>query len=387
MHHRPPEIEYIRALANGTVKEKLPKAPKPKARAAFAENRHEPGFLIKPGLTWVKNANKTPEAQMLFGEFWFQGELCILFADTNVGKSILAVQIGHSIAGGQPITPFRLDAEPCPVLYFDFELTEKQFALRYSDGRNRPFPLHRRFHRAVLNPASNKATLFGTYEQFITNEIENAILSTRSKVVIIDNVTCLRQGAQAAAGTINLVRGLQAIKNNHGLSMLVLAHTPKRNPVKPLTRNCLQGSKMLINFCDSAFAIGESHTVAGLRYLKQIKQRSTTEVYGAENVCLFSLQKPGNFLQAQFSGTGVEADHLLHFTQQHRRSRLARIAELHRQGLSLRQIAAEVHLSATSVFRILERLSREAEEGGCSAELPLHPPVAGMGTLAIEIIP
>jgi len=356
---RPPEIEYIRGLANGSIKEKKPAPPKSRPMKPAAETRHQPGFIIKTGLSWVKEANQTPEAQMLFGEFWFQGELCILFADTNVGKSILAVQIGDSIANGKPIGNFRMDAKPCPVLYFDFELTQKQFARRYSQQGSRPYHFHRHFHRAVPNPISNKERLFATYEQFINNEIENAILNTKAKVVIIDNVTCLRQGAQAAAGTINLIRGLQAIKNTYNLSILVLAHTPKRNPVKPVTRNCLQGSKMLINFCDSAFAIGESHAVPGLRYLKQIKQRSTTEAYGAENVCLFRLIKPGNNLQAEFCGHGVEADHLLHFTEQHRRSRANRIADLSKQGLSLRQIAAEVKLSATTVFYILQKQAKE----------------------------
>jgi hypothetical protein len=44
--------------------------------------------------------------------------------------------------------------------------------------------------------------------------------------------------------------------------------------VRPLSANDLQGSKMLINFCDSAFAIGKSSNDKDLRYLKQIKQRS-----------------------------------------------------------------------------------------------------------------
>jgi hypothetical protein len=45
----------------------------------------------------LKEAMNMPKREMLFDEFWFEGEVCILFADTNVGKSILAVQIGDSI--------------------------------------------------------------------------------------------------------------------------------------------------------------------------------------------------------------------------------------------------------------------------------------------------
>ena len=354
--NRPQIIDQIRGQAQGTLKEPKPAAAKAKKQKPAGTNRHEPGFIVKTSAKWVKGANRTPEAQMLFGEFWYQGELCILFADTNVGKSILAVQIGDSIATGKPIGNFRMDAPPGPVLYFDFELTEKQFARRYSDGGQGNYPFNRLFYRAVLNPASTKAQMFGTYEEFINNEIENAIISTKAKVLIIDNITCLRQGAQAAAGSINLIRGLQAIKKNHQLSILALAHTPKRNPVKPVTRNCLQGSKMLINFCDSAFAIGESQPEPGLRYLKQIKQRNITEQYGAANVCLFRIQKTADFLHLAFCGQGNEADHLLRYTEMHRRNNQERIAELSRQGHTLRHIAAELNLPTTTVFRAIKRL-------------------------------
>ena len=53
-----------------------------------------------------------------------------MFADSNVGKSILAVQIADRIA--------RTDN----VLYLDFELSEKQFQLRYTNehGELSPFP-------------------------------------------------------------------------------------------------------------------------------------------------------------------------------------------------------------------------------------------------------
>jgi RecA-family ATPase len=57
-------------------------------------------FTVKTASRWIEQAKTRPIPQMLFSEFWFEGELCILFADTNLGKSILAVQIGNSISKG-----------------------------------------------------------------------------------------------------------------------------------------------------------------------------------------------------------------------------------------------------------------------------------------------
>jgi hypothetical protein len=79
---------------------------------------------------------------------------------------------------------------------------------------------------------------------------------------------------------------------------------------KPLTRNDLSGSKMLMNFCDSSFCIGESATDKSLRYLKQIKARNTEIVFDSRNVCLCRIEKPRNFLQFTHIGYGTEAEHL-----------------------------------------------------------------------------
>lgn len=80
-------------------------------------------FTTLPANTWIKQAKSRPIPKMLFSEFWYERELCILFSDTNLGKSILAVQIANSISKGKHIPGFKLEARKQPVLYFDFELT------------------------------------------------------------------------------------------------------------------------------------------------------------------------------------------------------------------------------------------------------------------------
>ncbi len=84
-------------------------------------------LTIRSANTWLQQANKRAIPKMLFGKFWYQGELCILFADSNLGKSILAVQIADAISIGNSAEPFECEAGSQPVLYCDFELSEKQF--------------------------------------------------------------------------------------------------------------------------------------------------------------------------------------------------------------------------------------------------------------------
>ena len=67
--------------------------------------------------------------------------------------------------------------------------------------------------------------------------------------------------------------GTKNSQRDDGLSILVLAHTPKRPFARPLTVNDLAGSKQLSNFTDTMFAIGDSIQGSNIRYLKTKKQK------------------------------------------------------------------------------------------------------------------
>jgi RecA-family ATPase len=356
-YERPLAIELIRSAARGTI---TPKQTKTLNNLLRSPADSEDAFIIKPAAEFLQAPDNRADDGMLFGDFWYEGELCILFADTNVGKSVLAVQIADALSRGEPVPRFTMKQEPATVLYFDFELNDRQFSKRYTSDLHGQYQFNENLHRVVFNPDAAGAHKFDSYHAYINNALENMLITSQARIIIIDNITCLRSGTQAATTAISLMQNLQTLKNKYSLSVLVLAHTPKRNPAKPVTRNDLQGSKMLINFADSAFAIGESQLQADLRYLKQIKQRSGTQVYGANNVYLCQVMKPYNYLHFEFIGPANEADHLLHFTEQQRKSTEDRIMRLHQQGLSFRQIATETGIAYTKVFRLVKKLGDDS---------------------------
>ena len=266
-------------------------------------------FIVKTANRWIEQAQTRPIPKMLFGEFWFESELCILFADTNLGKSILAVQIGNSISKGEQIRGFKFETTKQPILYFDFELSDKQFENRYSIKFEQHYNFDNNFIRVEINPDATIPET-QTFEDYLNHSLERSIIETGAKVLIIDNLTYLKNETEKAKDALPLMKHLKALKNKYGLSILALAHTPKRDLSKPITRNDLQGSKMLINFCDSSFSIGESNTDKSLRYIKQIKQRNTEQIYDAENVCICKIDKPFNFLLFEFVDFGTEQEHL-----------------------------------------------------------------------------
>jgi RecA-family ATPase len=309
-------------------------------------------FLVKEASQWINEAKVRPIPKMLFSEFWHEGELCILFADTNTGKSILAVQIGNSIATGEEIHGFTFEAEKQKVLYLDFELSDKQFEVRYSDNYASHYPFPDNFKRAEIDPEAEIPE--GKFEEILHSSMEKAITETGSRILIVDNITYLKNETEKAKDALPLMKHLKALKTKYNLSILALAHTPKMEASKPINKNHLQGSKMLINFCDSSFAIGESHQETGVRYLKQIKARNTEIKFDAENVKICRINKPTNFLMFEFMGHESEHSHLKTLAPNQKEEQIFRAKDLQREGKSQREIRDELGIGLGTVNKYLK---------------------------------
>jgi RecA-family ATPase len=292
---------------------------------------------------------------MLFSEFWCETELCILFAETGQGKSILAVQIGHSISSGRSIEGFKMEAEPQTTLYLDFELTDKMFEKRYMSDTGEHYPFAPNFYRIELNPDYEMPEDVNM-EVYLHQAIEAAIIQTNAKILIVDNLTYLSSETEKANVASPLMKHLKQLKNKYGLSILALAHTPKRSLTNPLTVNDLQGSKMLSNFCDTIFAIGASANDKNQRYLKQIKPRNTPLVYDSNHICLCRLNKETNFLKFEMQGFGREQELLKSEMEKEAIELEEQVMALHKQGLSLREIGTQLGISHCKAGRIVKDL-------------------------------
>ncbi|MFD0764951.1 AAA family ATPase [Mucilaginibacter lutimaris] len=349
--YRPAAIEAIRTQ-NYENKKRLKKHGLD--QSIYLDPQKTDLLFVKTAADWMKQEYGKPMPRMLMGDFWLEGEMCILFADTNLGKSILAVQMGHNLAQGVCTGNFNNQLEQqTSVLYVDFEMGSKQFESRYFDRQWGSFPFGRTFYRAEFNPEAENPALYDSYETYLEQALERAIDKTKARVLIIDNLTYMARGTESAREAMPLMKKLKALKKKHNLSMLVLAHTPKRNAHKPITVNDLQGSKMIINFCDSAFAIGKSHTQPGTLYLKQVKQRSRKTMYDEHNVCLCRIEKELNDLHFVFDGYAKEADHL-QSARDHAREQLQQQArDLHLSGQSYRQISAQLKVPLSTLGRWL----------------------------------
>ena len=181
----------------------------------------------------LDSAQKEPKS--IFGNYIFENELSLLFGDSNTGKSILATDIAMFVSGGghewpDMVSPKLPSAESKIFSYVKSEIITQQ---------------------GSANPP---------------------------KFIVIDNITNGFGSIFSAAKMRTLISEFKALKNRFGLTILLIAHCPKRSPNKPITDNNLGGSKMIMNFVDSAFAIGPSQISNEFKYIKQIKSRAVAKM-------------------------------------------------------------------------------------------------------------
>jgi len=313
-------------------------------------------FTIKPANQWIDEASNRPKRCKLFGQLWHETEICILFSSSNLGKSILAVQIADAISRGVDTLGLENEAQPQVVMYFDFELSDKQFEVRYMNETNgKHYQFSNNLMRIEINPDVVDYPDGCDFEEYIKISMQQVVEETDARVIILDNITYLSRETEKAKDALPLMKWLKAFGKKYGLSILVLAHTPKRNTSNPITMNDCFGSSMILNFCDAMFAIGESSRGKGLRYIKELKQRNVPFAYDADNVIVCEIAKPDDFLMFRFIGYGCESEHLRQITADDREALIERAKELSAQGKSQREIAKELGVSPGTINNYLKK--------------------------------
>ena len=273
------------------------------------------------------------------------GEACCLFGDPGAGKTILGVSMAIEIA------------HKMPTLYYNGELSDKQFQLRYTDPMTkRMLVLPPRFYWATRDPdlAAQIIEEGGDPEKTYFADIENSALACGAKVVVIDNLTELCNASEKGDEAGKFMARLLRLKFKYGMTLLVLAHRPKIDPYSPITQNQLAGSKRLMNLFDSAFAIGSSVKGIDYRYIKQVKVRSFGYTYSADHVAVFKLECRDGLMRFTPEGFSTEKEHLNNPAVADADELSSTVVGLHREGKTVRQIAEILNVSKSKVGRIVK---------------------------------
>ncbi len=298
------------------------------------------GFTIRTGYDWLLEAQRHPAPHDLWCDHGmvYENECTCIFSDTNVGKSILAVQIGIDIARHNTLN----------VLYVDYELSERQFAARYTDDNGQMMDMPDNFFRAQMCDTISSDDL----DQDAVERVIEAIKQTAADVVIIDNITWLSCQTEQGDVAGMLMMRLSEIKRRGKLTIIVIAHTPKRPAAQPITLNDIGGSKKIANFMDSVIAMGRSTQGEDVRYIKHLKGRNSIIKFGGDNVMVCRMTKDDGYVHLVPTGTSNERQHLRH----NEPVDVEQLRQLKAQGMTLRDIADRIGLSKSRIQQLLAGL-------------------------------
>lgn len=294
-------------------------------------------FVLQSANDALEEGKNQPEPRNLWKQIWFENEILCLFSDSNLGKSILAVQIAQDVAYTEK------------VLYFDFELSVKQFQRRYTDDQGN---LHRFPDNLVRVRKQMKNRTWERFDNNVIMAIEQALLKSGVKIAIIDNITFISDKLEDGDAAMNLMRRFIFLKEKYNFSFLIVAHTPKHFPYSPITENDLSGSKKLYNSFDSVMAIGRSILGRGKRYLKTLKQRSDEVCYDEHSVLCCHIAKKGAFLYFEFDGVSPEREHLSKPSRNNQQY-VDDVMKLYSEGHSTREIGELLNSNKSTVNRVI----------------------------------
>lgn len=297
----------------------------------------------------IANPKNREKSLKVYGDYIHQNELAIIFGETNSCKSVLSSDMAFAVACNHETWEGKKMSElpfATPVFYYDLEMSERQITRRYL---NMQLPAES-FVRITFTPCTyGQAELNDLYEDILNriDGIEEPVL------VVLDNMQCFVhnvQNAKAVGGFMDSLNNLLAVREN--LTFIVVGHCIKRNMKTPLTQNDLAGRKLIANKADVILGISESIRDPDIRYVKVIKNRSRKKPI--EVAELEISEEP--YLHLEFIGWGDEDDHLKKIKNGRPgiddEVRNA-IIELSKQNKSLREIAAMVGVSKSTIHRVL----------------------------------
>lgn len=291
------------------------------------------GFHVSSMNECLDKARSLPPLVTLYPNVVLEGDLCVIFGQSGIGKTIFAMQVARDIA-----------ASGRRVLYADFEMTPRQLALRYGTADFPPT-----LFRAEMDTDN--------LPEDILKGIEEAALANQTDVVFIDNITALGQSLDKGSDAGSLMAALNALKKQHNWTLIILNHVPKMfSGAVPLSLSAIQGSAKINQLIDDAIGLGQSHKDPSMVYVKQCKWRNGEIALDSGNVALYERGKDasGN-LCFTFKDYGCESDHLSTENTDERDSLKLRVRELSAQGKSQQEIAAECGISQSKVSRLLRQ--------------------------------
>lgn len=341
------QANNLTTIVEGATKDNLAALDAIVKDGAIAPPQESESFIIvKPFRQYVADGLKMTPPKELIRHIVVMHETTILFGDTGLGKSTLAMQMAIEMAeSGRK------------VLYVNFELSQQQLAKKFP-AKEIPENLYiANIDYTLMHDVTDQTQILG--------EIEDKALFYHCDVLIIDNLTNLCINSKEGSEAGNIMLRLISLRMTHNWTMIILAHVPKRKPGDPLSLNDLAGSKILSNLADNVVGINKSKIGKEKRYIIQLKYRSFPIELDYKNVQELTMTTTEGYLHFEFGDYAEERTHLPRSRDEKAELERDIVKELKEpNGLSYRDIADKLGTSLATVQRVAKNnnLSRKSDK-------------------------
>ncbi len=300
-------------------------------------------FTVRTANECMEHERPTARPRVLYDQLWREGEIAVLYGEPGTGKSLLAMHIAEMVSRGAGAKGAARPALAQKVLYIDLKLTDEQFQVRYSGeaglGKAKR-PAKHKFGANLLRVSVDlaRASAAGPLPRVLTNGIRRMIKETQAKVVVLDSLSRIRGSNQGTREEMPIMRELERIRRELGVSILVVTNSARRNVVRPIELYHLHASRVMAAYADSIFAMVKSRTVTDGFYIKHVRSRNTEIAYDESRVLGLKLSRNAAFLGFERAEFQPEERHLELPKEEKEIQELKQIVEMVNAGLSYSEI-------------------------------------------------
>jgi KaiC/GvpD/RAD55 family RecA-like ATPase len=273
-------------------------------------------FELKPAYQWIRDAKRKEMPEKLLNDLWSEGEMVAMIGDTGSAKSVFAVQIAETLAGGGSFSASRSRRGPRKVLYVDTDANEKQFESRYAadhaGGRARFLHRHYKFAPGLTRAEYDAGMLMPKKGESIADlfiaDLRTMAAAAGADTIIIDSLTSLVSSHYGNRQLTELLVGLRRLRKEMGLSILVVLQTVTPNRTSGLRMGTAL-FRAVASRTDGIFGLAGARTGENRVYLKQISSRNAPILYDSAHVPVFEVRKlDDNYLSFELAEYAPEAE-------------------------------------------------------------------------------
>lgn len=294
---------------------------------------------IKSFAQLAEEGKLTEELKKIFGNYVLERTTVLLTAERGLGKTFLAMEMCIAVARGDKSfcgEPIELHGN---TLFINMELGETVLAKRMSKLYN--------------GSGENEFTATAITCRYDLDTIEEELVSYikehKPVLIVVDNLRSAfsNKNNESNQEMTKTIMRLNDLRDQFGFA-LVLVHHTKKGTSDQLTSSDLQsGAGAISDMIDADFFLRRSKLDPNCRLLRRIKSRHCEEQHSAKLIQL----DPGTLWFKMVEEEVDEADHILPDMNPEKEGQYLKARELKTQGYTIEQIAKELGVNRTTVWR------------------------------------